>query len=75
MGYTNYWSQPTDFTDKEWTLVQKEFDYIREIVWKPVHNNSFEIVITTPSPKNLSNPHYKNYKPTSQNPSLYLNRE
>lgn len=31
MGYTNYWSQPTDFTDKEWTLVQKEFDYIREI--------------------------------------------
>ena len=31
MGYTNYWSQPTDFTDKEWDLVKREYNYIREI--------------------------------------------
>jgi len=31
MGYTNYWNQTTDFTDKEWDMVRKEFKYIREI--------------------------------------------
>ena len=31
MGYTNYWKQPTNFTDQEWDAVRKEFDYIRGI--------------------------------------------
>tara|TARA_R100000458_G_C8164921_1_gene167576 strand:+ start:276 stop:626 length:351 start_codon:yes stop_codon:yes gene_type:complete len=30
MGYTNYWKQP-DFTDTEWTLIKKEYDYIKEM--------------------------------------------
>ena len=29
MGYTNYWTQPTDFTDNEWSKVKMEADYIR----------------------------------------------
>ena len=29
MGYTNYWTQPTDFTDQEWGKVKMEADYIR----------------------------------------------
>jgi len=28
MGYTNYWKQPTDFTDEEWDAVVKEFKYV-----------------------------------------------
>jgi len=31
MGYTNYWYQPTDFTDKEWDAVKKEFKYVCDI--------------------------------------------
>ena len=31
MGYTNYWKQPTNFTEQEWDTVRKEFDYIRGI--------------------------------------------
>tara|TARA_R100000995_G_scaffold68228_2_gene36882 strand:- start:780 stop:1151 length:372 start_codon:yes stop_codon:yes gene_type:complete len=26
--YTNYWNQPTDFTDEEWDAVLKEFKYV-----------------------------------------------
>lgn len=29
MGYTNYWTQTTDFTDSEWSKVKMEADYIR----------------------------------------------
>ena len=28
MGYTNYWNQPTDFTDEEWDAVVREFKYV-----------------------------------------------
>tara|TARA_R110002126_G_scaffold89394_3_gene213584 strand:+ start:296 stop:664 length:369 start_codon:yes stop_codon:yes gene_type:complete len=28
MGYTNYWKQPTDFTDEEWDAVVREFKYV-----------------------------------------------
>lgn len=31
MGYTNYWQQPTDFNDKQWSLITKEFEYITDI--------------------------------------------
>ena len=31
MGYTNYWKQPTNFTDQEWKAVRQEFNYVREI--------------------------------------------
>lgn len=29
MGYTNYWTQATDFTDNQWSKVKMEADYIR----------------------------------------------
>ena len=45
MGYTNYWKQPTDFTDKEWTLVKKEFDYISEIVGDQIIVDSIQDAI------------------------------
>ena len=28
MGYTNYWKQPTDFTNEEWDAVKREFNYV-----------------------------------------------
>lgn len=31
MGYTNYWKQPTDFTDQQWNDVKKEMAYIKEV--------------------------------------------
>ena len=31
MGYTNYWKQPTDFTNEEWDAVVKEFKYVCDI--------------------------------------------
>lgn len=31
MGYTNYYNQSTDFTDKEWNQIKNEFEYIKEI--------------------------------------------
>ena len=31
MGYTNYWKQPTDFTDEEWDAVKREFKYVCDI--------------------------------------------
>ena len=29
MGYTNFWQQPTEFTQKEWAQVVKEAEYIK----------------------------------------------
>ncbi len=29
MGYTNYWTQKTDFTDSEWSKIKMEADYVR----------------------------------------------
>ena len=29
MGYTNYWTQPTDFTKDEWSSVMNEAKYIK----------------------------------------------
>ena len=29
MGYTNFWKQPTEFTQKEWAQVVKEAEYIK----------------------------------------------
>ena len=29
MGYTNYWTQATDFTEDQWSKVKMEADYIR----------------------------------------------
>jgi len=31
MGYTNYWDQSTNFTDKEWKQIKDEFNYVRYI--------------------------------------------
>ena len=31
MGYTNYYNQSADFTDKEWNQIKDEFEYIKEI--------------------------------------------
>ena len=31
MGYTNYWKQTKDFTNEEWDLVKKEYEYVLEI--------------------------------------------
>ena len=31
MGYTNYWHQYNDFTDKEWKSILEEYDYIKEV--------------------------------------------
>ena len=30
MGYTNYWKQPTPFTDAEWSRVCKEFNIMKD---------------------------------------------
>ena len=32
MGYTNYWTQTSNFTDKEWLKVLGEFDYMLDIL-------------------------------------------
>lgn len=34
MGYTNYWHQNIDFTDKEWNQIKNEMDYIQNIQYK-----------------------------------------
>ena len=31
MGYTNYWKQPTPFTDAEWSSICKEFNIMKDI--------------------------------------------
>jgi len=48
MGYTNYWHQDMDFTDKEWKAVQEEVEYMQEIGDSTItvgQNNDNEIVI------------------------------
>ena len=37
MGYTNYWNQPTDFTDEEWDAVVKEFKYVCDMGEDYIH--------------------------------------
>ena len=32
MGYTNYWTYKKPFTNNEWDLVKKEYEYIKEIL-------------------------------------------
>ena len=32
MGYTNYWTYKKPFTNNEWDLVKKEYQYIKEIL-------------------------------------------
>jgi len=48
MGYTNYWHQDMDFTDKEWNAVQEEVEYIDEIsdsTISVIRNDDKEIAI------------------------------
>ena len=35
--YTNYWNQPTDFTDEEWDAVVKEFKYVCDMGEDYIH--------------------------------------
>ena len=42
MGYTNYWHQDMDFTDKQWKAVQEEVEYIDGIA----NDNLADINIT-----------------------------
>ena len=37
MGYTNYWHQDMDFTDKEWKTLQEEVKYMQEISNGTIH--------------------------------------
>tara|TARA_A100001011_G_scaffold384290_1_gene456707 strand:+ start:566 stop:910 length:345 start_codon:yes stop_codon:yes gene_type:complete len=37
MGYTNYWKQPTDFTDEEWDAVRREFKYVCDMGENFIH--------------------------------------
>ena len=30
MGYTNYWTQKTPFNKKQWNVIKKEYEYIKE---------------------------------------------
>ena len=30
MGYTNYWTQKTPLNNKQWGIIKKEYDYIKE---------------------------------------------
>ena len=48
MGYTNYWHQDMDFTDKEWKAVQQEVEYMQEIgdsTISVIQNDDKEIAI------------------------------
>ena len=48
MGYTNYWHQDMNFTNKEWKNVQEEVRYMEGIsngTIDVVANNNKEIVI------------------------------
>ena len=42
MGYTNFWQQPTEFTQSEWAQVVKEAEYIK--TW--TLNNTLEKIYT-----------------------------
>ena len=37
MGYTNYWHQNIDFTEKQWKTVQEEVKYMEEISNGNIH--------------------------------------
>ena len=30
MGYTNYWTQKKPFNNKQWNIIKKEYNYIKE---------------------------------------------
>ena len=47
MGYTNYWHQDMDFTNKEWKEIQSEVQYIKEMGENviDVHSEDKEIII------------------------------
>ena len=48
MGYTNYWDQDMDFSEKQWKTVQEEVKYMQEIGSDTIvvsQNNDNEIVI------------------------------
>ena len=30
MGYTNYWIQKKPFNDRQWNIIKKEYDYIKD---------------------------------------------
>jgi len=47
MGYTNYWHQDIDFTNKEWKEIQSEVQYIKEMGENviDVHSEDKEIII------------------------------
>ena len=48
MGYTNYWHQNMDFTDKQWKALNEEVKYMEEISNDNIHileNNNNEIAI------------------------------
>ena len=48
MGYTNYWHQNMNFTDKEWKAVQQEVEYMQEIgdnTISVIRNDDKEIAI------------------------------
>ena len=48
MGYTNYWHQDMDFTDKQWKAVQEEVEYMQEIgdsTISVIRNDENEIAI------------------------------
>ena len=45
MGYTNYWTQPTDFTDQQWSKVKMEADYIRSWAELPEISKYVEVEI------------------------------
>ena len=30
MGYTNYWIQKKPFNNRQWNIIKKEYDYIKE---------------------------------------------
>ena len=39
MGYTNYWTQKKPFNNRQWNIIKKEYDYIKENFGV---NNGFE---------------------------------
>ena len=48
MGYTNYWHQDMNFTDKQWKDVQEEVKYMQEIgdsTISVIRNDNKEIAI------------------------------
>ena len=52
MGYTNYWTQKKPFNNRQWNIIKKEYDYIKENFGV---NNGFEeeIIFNGKSKNNL----------------------